>query len=79
MPEIKEGVSDLLFGLHNEGNNLYSAKIVKIKNGKISEWKHGVGTSLGHALNIAEDIMGAYIVQSIEKSAEDFYNDITVI
>ncbi len=81
MPETQEkkAVYDLAFGVHVHGDNLYSAKILKYKDGKINEWKHGEGTSLGHALNIAEDMMGSYVVQAIEKSPEQFYNEIRVI
>ena len=81
MTEVKEkkSTAELVFGIHNHGDNLYSAKILKVRDNKVTEWKHGVETSLGHALHIAEDLMGAYIVQAHEKSAEQFYNEVTVI
>ena len=81
MPEIKDKkeTAYLVFGVHVHAGNLFSAKILKIKDGKINEWKHGSPTSLGHALNIAEDLMGAYVIQAIEVGAEQFYNDVKVI
>ncbi len=79
MPELKEAVAELVFGVYVHPDNLFSAKVVKVKNGRISEWKHGAATSLGHALNIAEDLMGAYVIQAHEVSADKFYNEVTVI
>jgi len=79
MPAIKESVAELAFGVHAHDANLFSAKIVKIKNGRVSEWKHGVETSLGHALTIAEDLMGAYAIQAHEISAEKFYDEVRII
>jgi hypothetical protein len=81
MVEIKEqrAVTQLLFGIHVEADNLFSAKVAKIRDGKITEWKKGTATSLGHALNIAESLMSAYAIAAIEKSAEQFYNDIKVV
>ncbi len=81
MNELKDkvSVSELAFGVHAEADNLFSAKVVKIKDGKVSEWKKGSGTSLGHAISMAQELMGAYAVQAIEKSPEKFYNEVVVI
>jgi len=81
MPEIQEkkDVYDLAFGVHTHGDNLFSAKIIKLKNHKITEWKHGTATTLGHAIAIAENLMGGYAVCAHEKSAENYYNDVQVI
>jgi hypothetical protein len=81
MADVKEkrGVVELAFGIQAHKDNLFSAKIVKYQDGRISEWKQGVGTTIGHALNIAEDLMGAYAIQAHETSAEKFYNEVTVV
>jgi hypothetical protein len=77
--EEKKDVYELLFGVNPRGSNLFSAKVVKMKDGRINEWKQGVATSLGHAVNIAEDIMGAYVIQAHEKSAAEFYDELRMI
>lgn len=79
MPEIKVDVYTIAVGIHAHGDNLYSAKLIKMKDGKISEWKHGVETSLGHAIAIAENLLSAYAVVAIETPAEKFYDQVTVI
>ncbi len=81
MPEIKEkkAVAELLFGVQAHKDNLFTAKVVKIRDGKVAEWKQGNTTSLGHALHIAEDLMGAYAIQAHEVTAERFYSDVVVI
>ncbi len=81
MPEIKDkaAVYDLAFGVHVHPKNMFSAKIMKLKDGRVSEWKHGEETSMGHALTIAESLMGSYVVQAIEKTAQQFYDEVKII
>lgn len=75
----KKAVYDLVFGIHVNGDNLFSAKMVKLKDGKISEWKHGNGTSLGHAIATAENIMAGYALVAHEMSAEEFYREAAIV
>lgn len=79
MPETKQAVYSLAVAVYNHGDNLYSAQIIKLKEGKISEWKHGVETSLGHAIAIAENLLSAYAVCAHEVPAEKFYDQVTVV
>lgn len=79
MPETKTDTYSIAVGVHPHGDNLYSAKLIKLKEGKISEWKHGVETSLGHAIAIAENLLAAYSIQAHEVPAEKFYDQVTVI
>lgn len=77
MPEVKEkaAVYDLAFGVYPHGDNLFSAKIIKIKDGKVSEWRHGTGTSLGHACAMAENLLSGYALVAHEVSAQNYYQD----
>lgn len=75
----KKAIYDLAFGVHVEGNNTFSAKMIKLKDGKISEWKHGNGTSLGHAVAIAEGLLTGYALVAHEVSAEQYYDEARVI
>jgi hypothetical protein len=71
--QIKTGY-ELAFGVYPHGNNLFSAKIIKLKDGKLSEWRHGTGTSLGHACAMAENLLSGYALVAHETSAESFYD-----
>lgn len=76
----KKMTFSLAFGVHEHGDNLFSAKIMKLRSdGKVTEWKHGNGTLLGHATAIASSLLDAYAVCAHEVPAEQFYNDVTVI
>jgi hypothetical protein len=71
----KKAVYDLAFGVYPHGDNLFSAKIIKIKDGKVTEWRHGTGTSLGHACAMAENLLSGYALVAHETSAISFYDD----
>ena len=77
--EKKLSTYTLAFGVYPHGDNLFSACVYKFKDGKISEWKHGNGTLLGHAIAIAEELMSGYALYAHEIKAEDFYNDAVII
>lgn len=79
MTETKQDMYTLAFGVLSHGDNLFSAQIIKLKNGKTSEWKHGVGTTLGHAIAIAENLMSSYALYAHERSAEQFYDEAYII
>jgi hypothetical protein len=77
--EIKKAVYDLAFGVYAHGDNLFSAKMMKMRDGKVTEWKHGNGTTLGHAAAIAEGLLSGYAVCAHEVTAADYYDNATVI
>lgn len=77
--ETKSSTAYLTFGVYPHGDNLFSACVTKIKDRKVSEWKHGNGTTLGHAIAIAEGLMSAYALYQHEVSAEAFYNDAVIV
>lgn len=75
----KKAVYNLAFGVYAHGDNLFSACVYKLKEGKVSEWKHGNGTLLGHAIAMSEELMAGYALYAHEVNAEDFYNDAIVL
>jgi len=79
MTETKKSTAYLAFSVYAHGDNLFSACMTKIKDGKISEWKHGTGTTLGHAIAIAENLLSAYALYAHETSAEDFYDEAIIV
>jgi len=79
MTETKEAVYSLAFSVYAHGDNLFSAQITKIKDGKVAEWRHGTGTSLGHAIAVAENLMSGYALYAHEVSPLEFYNDAVII
>ncbi len=72
--EDKKVTYQLAFSVFPHGDNLFSAQILKLKDGKVSEWRHGTGTSLGHACAMAENLLSAYALVAHEVRPEAFYD-----
>lgn len=79
MTETKKAVYMLAFNVYPEGDNLFSACIIKLKDGKVSEWRRGVATTLGHASSIAENLLSAHTLYMHEQDAESFYRDANLV
>lgn len=81
MPETQEkkAVYSLAFNVYAHGDNMFSARMLKLKDSKVTEWKHGVATSLGHAIASAENLMSAYALYEHETPAEKFYEEATIV
>lgn len=80
MTETKVGEADapvavvsLAFRVKPHGDNLFSAEMLLIKDGKVTETRHGPGTTLGHAIAAADDLMDGWAFNEIEQKAEDYF------
>lgn len=77
--EAKKSVSSLAFAVYPHGDNLFSVKMMKFRDGKLLEWKHGTGTSLGHAIAMSQELLGAYALYAHEIDAQKFYDEAVIL
>lgn len=69
---LKTTVS-LAFRVKPHGDNLFSAEMLLIKGDQIAETRYGPGTTLGHAIAAADDLMDGWAFNEIEQKAEDYF------
>jgi hypothetical protein len=70
---IVEATVSLAFRVKPHGDNLFSAEILLIKDGKVIETRYGPGTTLGHAIAAADDLMDGWAFSEIEKKPEEYF------
>jgi len=70
--KVTENVT-LAFRVKPHGDNLFSAEMLMIMGDTIIDSRHGVGTTLGHAIGAADDLMDGWAFSEIEQKAEDFF------
>lgn len=79
MAETKVGkeapvvVASLAFRVKPHGENLFSAEMLLIEGNKVLATRHGPGTTLGHAIAAADDLMDGWAFNEIEQKAEDYF------
>ncbi len=71
-------VVSLAFRVKPHGDNLFSAEILLIKNGQVTETRYGPGTTLGHAVAAADDLMDGWAFSEIETKPEKFFREIFI-
>jgi len=69
-------VVSLAFRVKPHGDNLFSAEMLLIRGDKVVESRHGTGTTLGHAIAAADDLMDGWAFTEIETKAEDYYKSV---
>lgn len=71
-------VVTLAFRVKPHGDNLFSAEMLLIKDGKVVDSRFGAGTTLGHAIAAADDLMDGWAFNEIEQKAEDYFKAVLV-
>jgi hypothetical protein len=70
------GDVSLAFRVKPHGDNLFSAEILMLLGDVVVETRHGVGTTLGHAIGAADDLMDGWAFNEIEQDPEDFFRNV---
>lgn len=70
------GTVSLAFRVKPHGDNLFSAEVLMILDDAVIESRHGVATTLGHAIGAADDLMDGWAFSEIEQKAEDYFKDV---
>lgn len=77
MPETKveEAVKtlSLAFRVRPHGDNLFSAEMLLLEGDKVIGSRHGAGTTLGHAIAAADNLMDGWAFTEIETKAEEYF------
>ncbi len=70
------GVVSLAFRVKPHGDNLFSAEMLMLLDDMIVESRHGIATTLGHAIGAADDLMDGWAFNEIEQKAEDYFRNV---
>lgn len=70
------GVVSLAFRVKPHGDNLFSAEMLLLVDDVVFESRHGIATTLGHAIGGADDLMDGWAFNEIEQKAEDYFRNI---
>ena len=73
--KVTENVT-LAFRVKAHGDNLFSAEILMLQDDVVIESRHGVATTLGHAIGAADDLMDGWAFSEIETKAEDYFKQV---
>lgn len=69
-------VASLAFRVKPHADNLFSAEILLLLGDVVVGSRHGVATTLGHAIGMADDLMDGWAFSEIETHAEDYYKNV---
>lgn len=72
----ENAVVSLAFRVKPHGDNLFSAEMLLLLDDKIVDSRHGVETTLGHAIGAADDLMDGWAFNEIEQKAEDYFKEV---
>lgn len=77
MTETKGGettqVVSLAFRVRPIGDGLYAAEILMLKGNKMVDSRMGAGTTLGHALGAADNLLDGWALNEVEQKPEDYF------
>lgn len=74
--EAPKAMVSLAFRVKPHGENLFSAEILLLSGDKVAESRHGVATTLGHAIGMADDLMDGWAFNEIEQKPEDYFHSV---
>lgn len=69
-------VVSLAFRVKADGDNLFSAEMLLLHDDKVVDTRHGISTTLGHAIGAADDLMDGWAFNEIEQKAEDYFKNV---
>jgi len=73
--KVTENVT-LAFRVKAHGDNLFSAEMLLLQDDVVIESRHGIATTLGHAIGAADDLLDGWAFNEIEQKAEDYFRAI---
>lgn len=68
--------TSLAFRVKANGDNLFSAEMLMLYGDTVIETKHGVSTTLGHAIGAADDLMDGWAFSEIEQRPEEYFKQV---
>lgn len=74
--KIDASTRSLAFRVKAHGDNLFSAEMLMLEDDVVIDSRHGVATTLGHAIGAVDDLMDGWAFSEIENKAEDFFKNV---
>ncbi len=74
-PAGKTAVS-LAFRVKPHGDNLFSAELLLLHGNKVVATRFGPGTTLGHAIAAADDLMDGWAFNEIEQKPDNYFREV---
>lgn len=71
--EKAKAVASLAFRVKADGKNLFSAEMLLILDDVVVDKRHGVSTTLGHAIAMADELLDGWAFSEIESKAQDYF------
>ncbi len=68
-----EDAVSLAFRVKANGDNLFSAEILLLMGDTVIDRRHGISTTLGHAIGAADDLMDGWAFSEVEQKPEDYF------
>ena len=72
-------VVSLAFRVKPHGDNLFSAEMLLVRGDQVIETRYGAGTTLGHAIAAADDLMDGWAFNEIEQKPENYFRNVVVL
>lgn len=72
----KVEVVSLAFRVKAHGDNLFSAEMLLLQDDVVVETRHGIATTLGHAIGAADDLLDGWAFNEIEQKPEDYFKEV---
>ena len=72
-------VSELAFGVIKTPAKLYAVRIVLYKGNKLIDKRTGEGTTMGHAIGEAQDLVAHWNLNILNESAEEYFKTVRTI
>jgi hypothetical protein len=69
-------VISLAFRVKPMGDGLYGAEILMLADDVVVSTRNSPGTTLGHAIAAADDLMDGWAFNEIEQKPEDFFKEV---
>jgi hypothetical protein len=71
-----KAVVSLAFRVKAHGDNLFSAEMLMLLDDVVVDTRHGVATTLGHAIGAADDLMDGWAFNEIEQKPDVFFKEV---
>lgn len=77
--KISEVPVELAFGVVKTTNNLLAVRIVMYKGNKVLDKRTGEGTTMGHAIGEAEDLIAHWNLNVLNETPEEYFRTVRTI
>lgn len=69
-------VVSLAFRVKPVKDGLYAAEMLMLLGDVVADSRHGIATTLGHAIGAADDLLDGWAFSEIEQKPENYFHDV---